>query len=88
MGRISNNKKICIQNLRKARAAPGLVRVESEGLIVTDDQQVEVVEETIAQSINSTLKDNGVNRKKPFSRGLEYSSLHQRKLKQKNREMA
>ncbi|KAI9247607.1 hypothetical protein EDC94DRAFT_589773 [Helicostylum pulchrum] len=88
MARLSNRKKSMIQNLRKARGVAEIINVDSEDLTVVDVQPVEIVEETTVQSVNFILKDDEISRKTPFSRGLKYTVRHQRKLNQKNREMA
>jgi hypothetical protein len=87
MGRLSNRKKSRLENLRKARGIVELVSVENESLTTTDTQIIEI-EETAIESVNSKLKDNSIGKRDAFSRGLMYSARHQRKLKQKNREMA
>ncbi|KAI9260037.1 hypothetical protein EDC94DRAFT_660337 [Helicostylum pulchrum] len=70
MAELSNRKKSMIQNLRKARDVAKIINVDNI-------QPVEIVEETTVQSVNSTLKDNGISRKTPFSRGLEYTARYQ-----------
>ncbi|GAA5809207.1 hypothetical protein MFLAVUS_002612 [Mucor flavus] len=75
-----------MKNLRSARTSPELATEQQSGTSsVVSDQSTQIMEETVQPF---QLKKDGDNQKQAFSRGLEYSVTYQRKLKQKNREMA
>ncbi|GAA5813405.1 hypothetical protein MFLAVUS_006883 [Mucor flavus] len=71
-----------MKNLRNVRTFPE--RVTSP----VSEQTIQIIDEAALQSINFKLKEDRVIKRKAFSRELEYSDRYQRKLKQKNREMA
>ncbi|KAG2231563.1 hypothetical protein INT48_002979, partial [Thamnidium elegans] len=88
MGRISNKKKAWVKNLRNVRNFPEQVTEQQSDISSVNDEPVQIIDEAALQSINFKLKEDGVSKREAFSRGLEYSARYQRKLKQKNREMA
>ncbi|GAA5809711.1 hypothetical protein MFLAVUS_003124 [Mucor flavus] len=71
-----------MKNLRNVRTFPE--RVTSP----VSEKTVQIIDEAALQSLNFKLKEDRVIKRKAFSRGLEYSDRYQKKLKQKNREMA
>lgn len=88
MGRISNKNKAWMKNLCNVRTFPERVTEEQSDTSPVSEQTVQIIDEAALQSINFKLKEDRVIERKAFSRGLEYSDRYQRKLKQKNREMA
>lgn len=88
MGRLSNRKKTLMKNLRNVSVPSKPIVKKKETVPVVNDQSAVAIVGQIAQPDELKLKDTGADKKGFNFRGLVYSDRHQRKLNQKNREMA
>ena len=86
MGRMSLKKRTGLKNLKSKRVVNESSAVEQNVNLPVKENNV--TEAVTTQSAISELKDKRSDKEEAFSRGLLYSERYQRKLNQRNREMA